>query len=172
MDLERLKKQEELILNWATDKGILDKGTPMAQAQKTIEEVIELKVAHITNNKAEVLDSIGDIFVTVAIQSKMQGFNIFDLCDYKSIPKLGKRDNSGFVIKNIISESISFLDELVLEGEDKVFYMELSLSKIISNLIVYCKTYNIDIHECIDLAYSVISKRSGKMVGGTFVKNK
>ena len=30
---------EKLVLKWANDKGILEKATPMAQANKTLEEV-------------------------------------------------------------------------------------------------------------------------------------
>ena len=33
---------EKLVLKWANDKGILEKATPMAQANKTLEEVQEL----------------------------------------------------------------------------------------------------------------------------------
>ena len=33
---------EKLVLEWAGDKGILEKATPLAQAEKTIEEAEEL----------------------------------------------------------------------------------------------------------------------------------
>ena len=33
---------EEEVLEWADDKGILEKATPLAQANKTLEEVEEL----------------------------------------------------------------------------------------------------------------------------------
>ena len=93
----------KLILEWAKDKGILDNGTPIAQIEKTYEEVDELLYAMRDNDKAEIIDALGDIYVTILIQAEMQGLKLED---------------------------------------------------------------------CIASAYNVISKRTGKMVNGTFVKDK
>jgi NTP pyrophosphatase (non-canonical NTP hydrolase) len=93
---------EALVITWAHQKGILDNGTPRAQAGKTVEEVQELIDAIDVNNKAEIEDALGDILVTIIIQAEMQGL------------------------------------ELV---------------------------------QCLESAYNVISKRTGKMVAGQFVKD-
>jgi NTP pyrophosphatase (non-canonical NTP hydrolase) len=93
---------EALVITWAHQKGILDNGTPRAQADKTVEEVQELINAIDVNNKAEIEDALGDILVTIIIQAEMQGL------------------------------------ELV---------------------------------KCLESAYNVISKRTGKMVDGQFVKD-
>jgi len=93
---------EALVITWAHQKGILDNGTPRAQAGKTVEEVQELIAAIDINNKAEIEDALGDILVTIIIQAEMQGL------------------------------------ELV---------------------------------KCLESAYNVISKRTGKMVDGQFVKD-
>jgi len=93
---------EALVITWAHQKGILDNGTPRAQAGKTVEEVQELIAAIDTNNKAEIEDALGDILVTIIIQAEMQGL------------------------------------ELV---------------------------------KCLESAYNVIAKRTGKMVDGQFVKD-
>ncbi len=93
---------EALVITWAHQKGILDNGTPRAQADKTVEEVQELINAIDTNNKAEIEDALGDILVTIIIQAEMQGL------------------------------------ELV---------------------------------KCLESAYNVIAKRTGKMVDGQFVKD-
>jgi len=77
---------------WAKEKGILEKGTPLAQQLKTEEEVTELKEALIaqskgmityTNSKGvevrtqeEIIDGLGDVFVTLIIQAKMQGLQL------------------------------------------------------------------------------------------------
>lgn len=94
---------ETLIETWALDKGIMDKGTPMAQALKTLEETTELCVAVNSNDSSEIIDSIGDILVTLIIQCKMQ---------------------------------------------------------------------NINMEQCLNSAYNIISQRKGKMVNGQFVKDK
>lgn len=93
---------ESLVIKWADDKGILEKGNPVAQCEKTKEEVEELAEAILLNDRAEIADALGDILVTIIIQAKMQGM---------------------------------------------------------------------DLMECLEGAYEVISKRQGMMINGTFVKN-
>jgi NTP pyrophosphatase (non-canonical NTP hydrolase) len=93
---------EALVLAWAEQKGILQNGTPIAQAHKTWEEVNELEEAIRNDDREEVIDALGDILVTIIIQAEMQG---------------------------------------------------LSLT------------------ECLESAYNVIAKRTGKMIDGQFVKD-
>ena len=109
---------EAKVLEWAGDKGILEKATPLAQANKTLEEVEELLEAvdaqekehyFFTNTKGkevvtadEIKDALGDILVTIIIGAKLQGLKLED---------------------------------------------------------------------CLESAYNVISKRTGKMVDGVFVKD-
>jgi NTP pyrophosphatase (non-canonical NTP hydrolase) len=92
-----------LVEQWAEQKQILQKATPLAQAEKTLEEALELSKAVRTENYPEVADALGDVLVTCIIQAKMQG---------------------------------------------------------------------LDIVECLDGAYNVIAKRTGKMIDGVFVKDK
>lgn len=87
---------------WASAKGILTNGTVEKQALKTLEECGELVLAVGQNNKDEIIDSIGDILVTLIIQCEMQDLRLED---------------------------------------------------------------------CLESAYNVISKRTGKMVNGTFIKD-
>jgi NTP pyrophosphatase (non-canonical NTP hydrolase) len=93
---------EALVLAWAKQKGILDNGTPIDQASKTMEESTELMVAIATGNDVEIVDALGDILVTIIIQAEMQDLSLTD---------------------------------------------------------------------CLESAYNVISKRSGKMVDGVFKKD-
>jgi NTP pyrophosphatase (non-canonical NTP hydrolase) len=67
---------EALVIAWAAQKGILENGTPRAQAGKTEEEVQELIDAIDTDNRAEVIDALGDILVTIIIQAEMQGLKL------------------------------------------------------------------------------------------------
>ena len=99
MDYNQL---EALVINWANDKGILDKATTHAQAMKTKEEVHELIDAIENDDKEEIHDALGDILVTIIIQAKMQ---------------------------------------------------------------------NVSLIQCLEGAYNIIAKRTGKMVDGQFVKD-
>lgn len=94
---------EPLVIEWAKQKGIIENGTPKAQAMKTWEETDELITAIEQDNRAEVIDALGDILVTIIIQAEMQGLSL---------------------------------------------------------------------EECLESAYNVIAKRTGKMVDGQFVKDK
>jgi NTP pyrophosphatase (non-canonical NTP hydrolase) len=112
------KELEPLVIQWAKEKGIIEKATPLAQARKTEEEVNELLEAcvaqhggfstftnskgKLVNTEEEILDSLGDILVTIIIGAELQGLKLED---------------------------------------------------------------------CLESAYNVISKRTGKMVGGMFVKD-
>lgn len=93
---------EALVIAWATQKGIFENGTYEAQALKTKEEVEELITAIKNNDRAEVIDALGDILVTIIIQAEM---------------------------------------------------------------------HELKLVECLESAYNVIAKRTGKMVDGQFVKD-
>jgi len=99
MDYNQL---ETLVIEWAANKGILEKATTAAQANKTMEECQELIDAIQDDNREEIADALGDILVTIIIQAKMQ---------------------------------------------------------------------NMSLVECLEGAYNIIAKRTGKMVDGQFVKD-
>jgi len=91
---------EALVIAWAHQKGILDNGTPRAQAGKTMEEVGELLDAIDTGNKMEIEDALGDILVTIIIQAEMQQVSLVDCLEsaYNIISKrTGKMVNGQFV---------------------------------------------------------------------------
>ena len=113
------KELEKLVLEWAKEKGILEKATPLAQCNKTIEEVEELKEALINQNasrvtyknskgkkvntKEEIKDALGDILVTIIIGAKLQGLQLEDCLEsaYNVISKrTGKMVNGQFVKDN------------------------------------------------------------------------
>ena len=94
---------EALVIAWAHQKGILDNGTPRAQAMKTWEETDELITAIDSNNKAEIEDALGDILVTIIMQAEMQGLKLTDCLEsaYNVISKrTGKMVNGQFVKDN------------------------------------------------------------------------
>ena len=63
------------VLEWADEKGIFEKGNPIKQMDKTIEEVEELRKAIHENDMPEIIDGIGDVLVTLIIQAEMQGLD-------------------------------------------------------------------------------------------------
>lgn len=94
------RELEQLVIKWADEKGIFEKGTPSAQCDKTLEEVMELSTALHNDDKAEIKDALGDILVTIIIQAEMQGLELEDclLTAYKVISKRkGKMVDGKFV---------------------------------------------------------------------------
>lgn len=65
----------EKISRWGRDRKITINGQPMTQAIKTLEECHELLQAINTNDKAEIQDAIGDIVVTLIMQTELQSMS-------------------------------------------------------------------------------------------------
>lgn len=65
----------EKIEMWGIDRG-LDNCNSVMQSTKTLEEVTELQQALINDNKLEIEDAIGDIFVTLIMICLQQDMNI------------------------------------------------------------------------------------------------
>ena len=74
--MKNYNELEALVIAWGTQKGILEKGRPLAQCQKTLEEVHELQDAILDNDRDEIEDALGDILVTIILQAEMQGLSL------------------------------------------------------------------------------------------------
>lgn len=91
---------DALVIDWARDKGILEKATPIAQAVKTGEEYNEMLLAIVQENRDELIDSIGDQVVTLIIQCEMNGLKLVNCLEtaYKVIAnRQGKMVGGQFV---------------------------------------------------------------------------
>lgn len=86
------------ILEWAKDRGILEKATPETQMLKTVEEVGELASALGKRDMFEIQDAIGDIAVTIIIQAELNGLD-FDRCLESAYDVISKR--SGKMVNGI-----------------------------------------------------------------------
>lgn len=60
---------------------------------------------------------------------------------------------------------LALLDGNKVEAKD-------AIGDVMVTLILQCELNNFDIFECLEGAYNVISKRTGKMIDGIFVKDK
>lgn len=69
MQLELFEELEDKTIDWGFDKGILPEVNPIAQWEKTLEEVYELKDAIENEDEDAAIDAIGDIIVTLIMQS-------------------------------------------------------------------------------------------------------
>ena len=56
-------------------------GTPLGQAEKTVEEARELFDSVLIGDRAETVDAIGDILVTLVMQCELQGIDMLACFD-------------------------------------------------------------------------------------------
>ena len=90
----------DLIRFWAKDKGIYAKGNSTTQYVKLMEEAGKLAKALLNNDKAEIVDAIGDIAVVLTNLAELEGLKIEDCIDtaYNVIARRkGKMINGTFV---------------------------------------------------------------------------
>lgn len=94
----------ELIRQWAHAKGIYDKGDSKTQYIKLMEEAGELAKALLTNDKAEIVDAIGDIAVVLTNLAALEKLTIEDCIDsaYNEIKGRKGKMNNGTFVKNTL----------------------------------------------------------------------
>lgn len=144
-----MEELQQKIIKWAEEKGIFEKSDPSSQFLKTIEEVGELASAVNKNDIPEIKDAIGDVAVTLIIHAEM---TVEDIDFYADTYKYGNPKDSVFAM---------------LGGLCEVDY-----DSIIGHLKTIADMYGWTFEECLQSAYDVISKRTGKMENGVFVKDK
>jgi len=69
---------EEKILQWSSDRGILQNGKSTSQLLKAISEMGELADAHAKNQPEEIQDAIGDIVVCLVNYCALQEIDLLD----------------------------------------------------------------------------------------------
>lgn len=95
-------RNKQNVIDWAREKGILEKSSPLKQHVKTQEEVNELLQALVDNNKEELIDSLGDIVVTLIIQAELNSLDIEDCLEsaYGVISKRTGVMKNGLFVKD------------------------------------------------------------------------
>lgn len=157
------------IIDWAKERELDTKGTIKAQAIKTVEELSELIKAICKDKKEDIIDSIGDVYVTLVIGNMLDKFTnidfleeemnlLFDSKAKKACRKLGKRDKL---------DKMAELIQLVLRCK----YESYVIKGVTYQLIEIAYLYKLDFTECVESAYNTIKDRHGKLVGGMYVKD-
>ena len=113
MEFQELK---EKVIQWAKERGIFEKGEPLAQLQKTQEELDE------TINAIE---------------------EIQDLYHHPNKPDFNEVDG-------------------IMDG----------IGDMLVTIIILASMMNLEIEDCLEVAYNEIKNRTGKMVDGQFVKDR
>lgn len=113
---------QDLVLEWAEEKGILEKATPLAQVNKTQEELTETRDAILAKEiktaagissdeeQHEIIDGIGDQLVTLIILAELCGTDIMTCLN---TAYLEIKDRKGKIING------TFVKQSDLEGRFK-----------------------------------------------------
>ena len=104
---EIMEQLENKVVDWGYSRGILTTNAPdtfirSKQLVKTEEEVKELADAIASNNREEAVDAIGDILVTLIMQTRLWNTNLYECLDqaYEVISKRTGRIVDGIFVKD------------------------------------------------------------------------
>ena len=181
--MEKLKHYDYIykITDWADERGLNKvKFLPM-QLEKTREENSELTKAitkyELGNKDAivEIKDAIGDVYVTLVVALRMLRDRVSVYFSFKSIALWHSKDE--------LETSWTCFSELLRTTDARFYKTFISEEKIdvelfkmlvtyINLLDVVAKKYDLELVECVDYAYNQIKNRTGKMIDGSFVKDK
>jgi len=95
-----MASNQELILKWAKDKGILDKSTATAQLGKLREEVGELEEEVLRGRISDAMLELGDVLVVSTLIAHFLGTDIDEcmgLAHAKISKRTGRMENGVFV---------------------------------------------------------------------------
>lgn len=158
-----------LIIEWAKERELDTKGTVKAQAIKTVEELSELIKAICKDKREDIIDSIGDVYVTLVI-GNMLDKNI-DLSAIYEVIKTLENDLN-------IKKPYAFSKKLLLQDISSDIFNVLELKyepwlieHVTARIISITHMYDLDFTECVESAYNTIKNRKGKLVNGMYVKS-
>lgn len=146
---EKLKDLIQKVEAWAEERNLIKFEYADKQYLKFLEETGELARALLKNDVPEIQDGSGDFFICIIILAKQLGI------------KLETQLYEGEVSEVVIS----LYDFVNLVSPN---YVAIEFIEVADAVI---KSHGYDLVDCLEIAYNVISKRTGKLVDGSYVKD-
>lgn len=144
--MKSLKELQPLILEWAKEKDLLKIENASKQRLKLLEEIGEIASAILKNNKEDLYDGVGDVFVVLIILFAQLRIDVdFNIEPYDRLDDLTDQER--------LMNLIYYHD---CEGFNQLHY--------------FCQENNLSLKECANLAWNEIKDRKGKTLNGTFIK--
>jgi len=164
---ENLQNYYERIVQWSKDRKIIPNAKVLIQTGKMISEKSEISEAFLNTNYDELIDGIGDTFVTIvniAELTKLKGANInLKLTQDKSI-----NESVAVLILKLDVLAGKIIDKIIKEN----FNIENELNEMIQILFGISNLNNTTLEKCVESAYNEIKDRKGiTLENGTFIKN-
>lgn len=148
-----------LILLWAKERNFQTGGTIEGQTIKVLEECAELIQGISKDNINLIVDSIGDVYVSMLIREWLA----LEFVDEKLFEHKELRSKTKVEMLNELSECMMGISD----NFQSILGVHIRLFKLL-NSIAY--VYNLDFRECVECAYNEIKDRKGEMIKGMFVK--
>lgn len=171
---------EQSVIAWAQERGIFTSSHPAKQMLKTFEEYGELCRAVAKNDRDGIIDSIGDVLVTLILQAHMQGLSgAISFVIVKDVSELMNARDDGKFNKFLPDDAVlsigDFLGSLAAVVTDELSQdrdqdLIESLCGAVAMLSIYAQHVSSTAQACLDTAYNVIRNRKGSMQNGVFVK--
>lgn len=164
-----LKQTTLLIVQWGHTKSILNNPevTPIDQMRKTQEEMGELWVAVIIEDRANIIEEIGDVFVTLAIQAEMWGAPL----DIKTPWPHDHSFSSPVVAMASLDPVISRLWLCLALWDKDREAIGTAIHLAIDALNTVAAVYGVSLDDCAFHAFKKIEGRTGEVINGQFVKD-
>ena len=159
--------KEKEIVEWASNRGILEVGDRLAQGLKTVTEVAEL-IDNVQKGNSP-MDDIGDIYVTIVVQAAMNGTSIHECLEENA--ELPASSSIAIQLAEMVLDCGMMLEYTYPEETVDTVYLGVYIANIYCGLEQVCNYFRLNMDDCVDLSYDIITKRSGKMKNGVFVKD-
>lgn len=145
---QTFQELREQIIQWGLDKGINNPITQFGKVSEELNEICDELTSKEGVNLDNLKDAIGDTAVTLILLNYQEG-RVSMLSDMK--------------ILDIKDPKVAFRQIFiaVAQNDNRVFYM-------LNDLAMY---FGSTLEECLQIAYDVISKRTGQTINGQFYKD-
>lgn len=165
--MTRFEQFQQNVQRWATERGIYEHSTALAQALKAVSEVGELCDAVIKNDRDALVDAIGDTAVTLinAGHFYQHEWDV-EYIYYFEDSKRPRQERAAFCAKAIGDAALKAAGSAMM-GSKVGDYLDAAMY----TLFGLCVGSDFDFDDCCESAWQTIKDRKGRMVaGGAFVK--
>lgn len=168
--------------DWSIKLGLNDNSTPLHQNLKQIEEFGELAKHIQKQDILEIMDAIGDTLVVACVAAtQVRKFAVSE--NYHNLSLVSTNEaNLNSPIHN--KEDLPYLFWQTTQAVHRYsnycvdaftqkahgHYLLMFAGKLVTELDKLAKCLNVDVVECLKMAYATIYFRSGQIVDGVFVK--
>jgi hypothetical protein len=178
---------------WFHAKEIIQNSNPLKQLEKTQEELTETRDAAVRYDYLKFLEASGIENFSSIEDLMIKEYNdikdgigdtvvtLIGVCEMwnKDIVKMSTTPTIKGYVNDLPENAIEVLDELqvhllklyLFTATSNTEAAEVTMGMMVGSLAVLSEQYGTTLAECLQQAYDVISKRSGKMVNGKFVKD-